>query len=49
MGKIILKTNIKRAKEMLYYCGTSDDGFITIGEAVMCRGGRPKDKDGKKK
>ena len=31
MGKkVILKTNIKRDKNYLYCCGTSDDGCLTI-------------------
>ena len=36
--KILLKTNIKRDNTKLYYCGTSPDGFITVGEAEMARG-----------
>jgi len=28
--KVILKTDIKRDKEYLYCCGTSNDGFLTI-------------------
>jgi hypothetical protein len=36
--KIILKTNLKRELNKLYYCGTSDDGFITVGESEMARG-----------
>lgn len=36
--KILLKTNIKREKDKLYFCGTSEDGFITVGEAKMERG-----------
>jgi hypothetical protein len=39
--KIILTTKIKRENTKLYYCGTSDDGFITVGESEMARGGRP--------
>jgi len=45
--KTLLKTNIKREKDKLYFCGTSEDGFITVGESLMSRGG--KKKDGKKK
>jgi hypothetical protein len=36
--KILLKTNIKRESTKLYFCGTSSDGFITVGEAEMARG-----------
>ena len=36
--KIILKTNIKRESTKLYWCGTSSDGYITVGESVMARG-----------
>jgi len=43
MGKQILKTNIKREPTKLYYCSTDkSDGCITVNEAVMSRGGRPK-------
>lgn len=28
--KVILKTSIKRDKNYLYCCGTTDDGFLTI-------------------
>ena len=41
--KTILITNIKREKGKLYFCGTSDDGFITVGEAEMARGRKKKD------
>lgn len=37
MKKILLKTNIKREKNMLYFCGTDKDGFITVGSAEMAR------------
>ena len=43
MGKkIILKTNIKREKGFLYYCSTSDDGNLTIGQSEMARGRKKK-------
>lgn len=42
MGKVIAKTDIKREKNMLYYCGTSEDGCITVCSAVMQHGGRKK-------
>ena len=49
MGKLLLKTTIKREQGKLYYCGTSKDGFITINEAVMHRGGRKKGSSSKRK
>jgi hypothetical protein len=48
LGKLILKTTIKREPQTLYYCGTSKDGFITINSAIMNRGGRKKSKVAKK-
>ena len=42
MGRIILKTEIKRESGMLYYCGTDSNGNITVCEAKMSRGGRKK-------
>jgi len=40
--KLLLKTEIKRKKGKLYYCGTTEDGMIAIFETDM---GRPtKDK-----
>lgn len=42
MGKIILKTDIAREKDYLYYCGTDDKGNITVGKAKMARGGKKK-------
>ncbi len=45
MGKkTILKTDIKREKGFLYFCGTSDDGNLTIGRSEMARGGKKKKK-----
>jgi len=38
MGKVILKTEIIREKNKLYYCATGKDGTITVCEAVMARG-----------
>lgn len=38
MGKVILKTNIKRETGMLYYCGTDNNGNITVCETKMARG-----------
>lgn len=42
MGRAILKTSIRRAKNMLYYCGTSPEGFITVCEAEMHRNKKKK-------
>ena len=36
--KIILKTEIKREKGFLYFCGTDDKGNLTIGQSEMARG-----------
>lgn len=44
MGKLILKTEIKRMPGMLYYCGTDSNGCVTICEAVMARGRKSKKK-----
>ena len=43
MGKVILKTEIKREQGKLYYCGTDKKtGNLTVCEAKMARGGRKK-------
>lgn len=42
MGKTILKTDIRREKNMLYYCGTDSDGNVTVCEAEMARHGKKK-------
>jgi len=42
MGKVILKTELKREAGKLYYCGTDSNGNITVCEAVMARGGKKK-------
>ena len=42
--KTILKTDIKREKGFLYFCGTSDDGNLTIGQSEMARGKKKKSK-----
>lgn len=47
MGKIILKTNLKREKGMLYYCGTDENGNLTLCEAPMARKGKSKKKTNK--
>jgi len=43
MGKkVILKTEIKREKGKLYFCGTDNNGNLTIGETEMARGRKKK-------
>ena len=42
MGKVILKTDIKREKGFLYYCSSDDDGNITVCKAEMSRGKKKK-------
>ena len=42
--KTILITDIKREKNKLYWCGTSEDGYITVGESLMARGRSKKEK-----
>ena len=43
MGKLLLKTTIKRESGKLYYCGTDKStGNVTVNEAVMARGGKKK-------
>lgn len=44
MGKIILRTNIKRESGKLYYYGTDDNGNLTVCETIMARGGKKKKK-----
>jgi len=44
MGKVILKTTIKRESGKLYYCGTDKDGNIAVCEAEMARKGKSKAK-----
>jgi hypothetical protein len=45
MSKLLIKTEIKRAKGMLYFCGTDkESGCITVNEAVMARGRKKKSK-----
>ena len=42
--KTILTTDIKREKGFLYYCGTSEDGNLTISRSEMARGRKKKKK-----
>lgn len=44
MSRIILKTEIKREKGMLYFCGTDNNGNLTINETAMARGRKKKSK-----
>jgi len=41
--KIILKTDIRREKDKLYWCGTSEDGYLVVGQSDMARGNKKKD------
>ncbi|MCK5176692.1 MAG: hypothetical protein KAQ92_03130 [Candidatus Aenigmarchaeota archaeon] len=47
--RIILKTSIKREKGFLYFCGTDEEGNLTIGEVEMARGGKKKEEPEKHK
>jgi len=47
MGKSLLKTDIKREPEKLYYCSTSPDGYIIVCEAMLSRKGKVKSKEKK--
>ncbi len=38
MKKTILKTEIKREKGFLYFCGTDEDGNITVCQTEMKHG-----------
>lgn len=42
MGEIILVTDIPREEGMLYYCSSDENGMLTVGKAVMSRGGKKK-------
>lgn len=42
MGKVILKTTIKREAGKLYYCGTDKDGNIAVCETEMARRSKKK-------
>jgi len=37
MSEVLMKTNIKREPKTLYFCGTSEDGFVTVSKST----GRP--------
>jgi len=41
--KELLKTNIKREKGKLYFCGTDENGNITVNETDMSRGKKKKE------
>ena len=50
MGKTILKTDIKRESDFLYYCSTDKDtGCLTVCEAKMSRGKKKATKKATKK
>lgn len=40
--KVILKTEIKREKGKLYFCGTDDKGNLTLNSTEMSRGKKKK-------
>ena len=40
--QIIFKTPIKREANLIYYCCTSEDGYVTIGCSPMARGRKKK-------
>jgi len=49
MGKIILKTEIKRESGFLYYCSTDNKtGCLTVCQAEMARGKKASKKTVKK-
>ena len=43
--KILLKTQIKREQGKLYFCSTSNDGYLNVCETIAARGRK---KNGKK-
>lgn len=40
----VLKTDIPREKNFIYYCGTDNKGNIEVFKSPMARGGRGKKK-----
>ena len=44
MGEQIANTDIKREVGYLYYCGTDENGNLTVCKAKIERGGRKKKK-----
>lgn len=42
MGEEILRTEIKREKGWLYYCGTDENGNLVVCKAKMMHKGRPR-------
>lgn len=42
--KIILKTKLPREKGKLYFCSTTSEGNLSIGEVAMSRGKKKKKK-----
>ena len=47
--KTLLITDIKRESNKLYWCGTSEEGYITVGESEMARGNKKKEDKAKNK
>lgn len=43
MGETVLETNIKREKDMIYYCGTDSKGNILVCKSKMARGRKKKE------
>lgn len=44
MGKIICRIKRKREEGKLYYVAFDKEGYLLIGEAELCKGGRKKAK-----
>ena len=49
MGETILETDIKKDNTFLYYCGTNDEGCVTLCKAKMVHKGRGPSKKRAKK
>lgn len=49
MGKVIYTTDIERESGYLYYCGTDENGLITVCQAKMGRGKKKSKAKAKKK
>jgi len=37
MKEVLIKTDIKREKDKLYYCATAEDGCLTVCQTEMKR------------
>lgn len=42
MTETVFKTNVKREKGFLYFCGTDDEGNIVVCRTKMARGRKKK-------